>query len=393
MKQLVLPLLLVFAAACRTSGSGGPDYGRELPAGAPPLIKLAPGQPHPDLAAAWLDRADLKPALERSISWTSKRYSTQFFPAAGISHDLALASLRRFHDLLESCRTQDEFRQAIDAEFDFYKSAGWDGRGGGVLFTGYCTPVLDGSTKPSAQYRYPLYALPPDLVKAEDGTILGQQTARGIEPYPTRREIERSGMLEHQGLELIWLRDPLDAFIAHVNGSAFVRTPDGTELRFGYAGKNGQPYASMGGELVKDGRISKEALSLGTLRAWAAQGRVSCTSTWRATIRTCSLPHRRQPARQPPASRCRPTAHPGHRQDPLPPRCPHRGGNGAAHVGRWIHAVLAGHARPGHRRRDPDGGSGGHLPRRRTFGGTTRGHHAPRGQLFYLFLKDSPLAP
>ncbi|MEZ6002700.1 MAG: MltA domain-containing protein [Planctomycetota bacterium] len=271
MKQLVLPLLLVFAAACRTSGSGGPDYGRELPAGAPPLIKLAPGQPHPDLAAAWLDRADLKPALERSISWTSKRYSTQFFPAAGISHDLALASLRRFHDLLESCRTQDEFRQAIDAEFDFYKSAGWDGRGGGVLFTGYCTPVLDGSTKPSAQYRYPLYALPPDLVKAEDGTILGQQTARGIEPYPTRREIERSGMLEHQGLELIWLRDPLDAFIAHVNGSAFVRTPDGTELRFGYAGKNGQPYTSMGGELVKDGRISKEALSLGTLRAWAAQ--------------------------------------------------------------------------------------------------------------------------
>ncbi|MCA9001060.1 MAG: MltA domain-containing protein, partial [Planctomycetes bacterium] len=31
------------------------------------------------------------------------------------------------------------------------------------------------------------------------------------------------------------------------------------------------PYTSLGGELVNDGRISKASLSLGTLRAWAAQ--------------------------------------------------------------------------------------------------------------------------
>ena len=162
----------------------------------------------------------------------------------------------------------------VRAEFDAYQSAGWDGRGGGVLFTGYCTPVLDGSLEPTAIYRYPLYALPPDLVKSEDGTILGRNTKNGIEPYPTRKEIETSGMLDEQGLELVWVRDPLDAFIAHVNGSAFIRLsgPQGSrELRFGYAGKNGREYTSMGGELVKDGLISKEALSLGTLRAWAVQ--------------------------------------------------------------------------------------------------------------------------
>ncbi len=272
MMRTLLPLLLLVAlGACRAKGPTGPDYGRELPYGAAPLIKLGPGDERPDVTGAWLDRVDLLPALENSIGWTNLKYAQQFFPAAGISHAHALQSLKRFHQLLMESETAAAFEGAVDAEFDFYQSAGWDGRGGGVLFTGYCTPVLDGSLEPSASYRYPLYALPPDLVKAADGTILGRQTTAGMEPYPTRREIEEKGLLENQGLELVWLRDPLDAFIAHVNGSAFVRTPDGTELRFGYAGKNGQPYTSMGGELVKDGRISKEALSLGTLRAWAAQ--------------------------------------------------------------------------------------------------------------------------
>ncbi|HPF14099.1 MAG TPA: MltA domain-containing protein [Planctomycetota bacterium] len=269
--RLLLPSLLVLLGACRSPQPTGPDYGRELPIGAAPLIPLGPGEAFPSVSEAWLDRVDLFPALKNSIAWTNLPYSEQFFPAAGISHRRALASLKRFHQLLEQCQTGAEFQAAVEAEFDCYKSAGWDGRGGGVLFTGYCTPVLDGSLKPDASYRYPLYALPPDLVKASDGTILGRKTPTGIEPYPTRREIESSGMLEGQGLELVWLRDPLDAFIAHVNGSAFVRTQDGTELRFGYAGKNGQPYTSMGGELVRDGRISRDALSLGTLRAWASQ--------------------------------------------------------------------------------------------------------------------------
>ncbi|MEZ6020017.1 MAG: MltA domain-containing protein [Planctomycetota bacterium] len=344
------------------------------------------------MAAAWLDRADLKPALERSISWTSKRYSTQFFPAAGISHELALASLRRFHDLLESCRTQDEFRQAIDAEFDFYKSAGWDGRGGGVLFTGYCTPVLDGSTKPSAQYRYPLYALPPDLVKAEDGTILGQQTARGIEPYPTRREIERSGMLEHQGLELIWLRDPLDAFIAHVNGSAFVRTPDGTELRFGYAGKNGQPYTSMGGELVKDGRISKEALSLGTLRAWAAQNPGLVHEYMARNDSYVFFAPSKATRVAASTSRCRPTA-------PWPPTRP---SSPAVPSPWWKRCCPCRAVATPFSQVMLDQDTGGAIrtagradiylgvgPSAERLAGTTRSE----GQLFYLFLKDGPLAP
>ena len=52
--------------------------------------------------------------------------------------------------------------------------------------------------------------------------------------------------------------DGLDAFVAHVNGSAFVRLPDGSMAKFGYAGKNGQPYTSLGHELVKDQKLDKD---------------------------------------------------------------------------------------------------------------------------------------
>jgi len=274
MKHL-LPLALSFAAGC-TAPDLEPDYGRPLPPGAPALLPLDPGEPRPNMESTWVERADVLPALERSMKWTRGEYSREFFPIAGISHAHALASLERFHELLTSARSAVEFEQAVQAEFEFFKSAGWDGRGGGVLFTGYCTPILPGRAQPDGEYRYALYALPPDLVKAPDGTILGQETPTGVRPYPTRRVIEASGHLTGKDLELVWLRDPLDAFIAHVNGSAFVELPDGSLFRLGYAGKNGREYTSLGAELIADGLIEADGMSLAAIRRWSAEnpGRV-----------------------------------------------------------------------------------------------------------------------
>ena len=88
--------------------------------------------------------------------------------------------------------------------------------------------------------------------------------------YPARGAIEAGGLLEGRGLELVWLADPIDAYIAHVNGSAFIRLPDGTLYRLGYAGKNGREYTSLGKELESDGRIPRGQASLQTIRSWAA---------------------------------------------------------------------------------------------------------------------------
>jgi len=274
MNWKTLPALLACATApaCSlfTTTPEAPDYGRPLAPGAAALIELGPGERRPDVRASWSwqERQELMPALERSIAWTRSKHSEQFFPMAGITHERALASLERFQELLVGSRSADEFAAAFEREFTVYKSAGWDGRGGGVLFTGYCTPLLGGSLVRTAKYRHPLHALPADLLKAPDGTTLGQTTPAGLREYPSRAAILRDA--SYRDLELVWLADPVDAYIAHVNGSAFIELEDGEVVRFGYAGKNGRPYTSLGKELIAEGRVAAADMNLAAIRRWAA---------------------------------------------------------------------------------------------------------------------------
>jgi membrane-bound lytic murein transglycosylase A len=178
----------------------------------------------------------------------------------------------RFKELLAQSNTSEEFTRRLNQEFTVYKSAGWNAKGGGVLFTAYCTPILEGSRTKDATYRYPLYKLPPDLVKAKDGAILGRRTAAGgVEPYPSRRQIEASALLAGKNLELVYLKNPLDAFIAHVNGSAVIETPTGERLKFGYAGKNGREYTSLGKELIRAKELEAKNMSLQKIREWGAK--------------------------------------------------------------------------------------------------------------------------
>lgn len=261
-------LALSLLAACQTR----PEYGRPLPDGWPALIKLGPNERWPDLAQQWNERDEILPALERSIAWTRKQHARQFFPIEGISHEHALASLEAFRTALMQSGSPQDFLARLERDFDVYRSAGWNGHGGGVLFTGYCTPILKGSLAAGPGYDWPLYGLPEDLAKGPQGEILGRTLADGtLEPYPTRQAIEASHLLAGKGLELVWLADPLDAFIAHVNGSAFVELPDGSMIKLGYSGKNGRAYTSLGGELVKDKQLKADQVSLATIRAWAAR--------------------------------------------------------------------------------------------------------------------------
>ena len=265
--NIPLLALALAASACRVT----PDYNRPLPEGWPALIQVEPAD-IPPLGGDWpAVKHELLPALELSIAWTTKDYADQFFPIEGVTRERALASLVRFREILLEAQDATELELAIEREFDVYKSAGWNGRGGGVLFTAYCTPILDGQLDPGPGFDHPLYGLPGDLVKGPQGEILGQRVAEGLAPYPSRGAIESSGMLAGQGLELVWLRSALDAFIAHVNGSAFIDLPDGTRLALGYAASNGAEYTSLGRELVKAGELTASEVSLPRIRKWAEE--------------------------------------------------------------------------------------------------------------------------
>ena len=53
------------------------------------------------------------------------------------------------------------------------------------------------------------------------------------------------------------------------NGSQAV-LDDGSVLQIGYAGTNGRPYVAIGGELVSQGALAKDEVSMQTIRAWLA---------------------------------------------------------------------------------------------------------------------------
>ncbi len=262
-----IALSLTLFSACKTAAK--PDYSRELPEGAPALLPLGPNEARPDFSGDWNRRAEILPALEHSIAWTKRKSSAKHFPIEGVSVERALRSLERFKEILTTSKSGAEFDRRLAAEFTVYKSAGWNGMGGGVLFTAYCTPILEGNTTASATYKHPLYALPPDLVKGPEGEILGQKVGNSTQPYPTRKAIEAGSLLRNKKLELAWLKDPIDAYIAHVNGSAFIRLPDGKMLKLGYAGKNGREYRSLGQALVAEGKLPKDGVSLRAIREWA----------------------------------------------------------------------------------------------------------------------------
>jgi membrane-bound lytic murein transglycosylase A len=68
----------------------------------------------------------------------------------------------------------------------------------------------------------------------------------------------------------VCLTDPIDAYLAHVNGSAFIELPDGAAYRRGLRRQERPPYTSLGKELESDGKIATGQASLRTIRAWAA---------------------------------------------------------------------------------------------------------------------------
>lgn len=259
---LVLSLILAaMVTGCRTRpGPVKPDYNTPLLPGQSALRKVTNPAEIPDFTLASLDLTNLREAVDNSLSYMHKPSSRNYFPIGDVTHTRAIESLKAFSEMLDSGMMGSELNMAIRDRFDVYTSVGCDNEGT-VLFTGYYTPILDGSPEQSGQYRYPLYKQPEDLVKGEDGEILGQKGPTGaLSPYPPRSQIESSGMLK--GKELIWLRDPFEAYIAHVQGSAKIRLPDGNLVTVGYAANNGHEYRGISKAMIADGVIGRSQLSL-----------------------------------------------------------------------------------------------------------------------------------
>jgi len=182
-------------------------------------------------------------------------------------------------DWLPLCRVARDVRPGEARSFfeSWFRPWAVTDRGAGDgLFTGYYEPLLHGSMTPGGPYTTPLYAPPDDMINVDLGLfsddlegrqITGQILDGEFIPYWDRADID-DGALDGRGLEIAWVDDPVAAFFLHIQGSGRVELDDGGELRVGYAGQNGRPYYAIGRELVARGELTKDEVSLQTIRDW-----------------------------------------------------------------------------------------------------------------------------
>ncbi|MBW4576429.1 MAG: murein transglycosylase A [Aphanothece sp. CMT-3BRIN-NPC111] len=202
------------------------------------------------------DRQALLTSIDNSLRYLKTAQSARVYrnyPVPGITHSRVLRSLVRFRQLVVSSNSPEELQDAVRREFAFYQSVGNDDKGT-VVFTAYYEPTYSASRTRTAEYRYPLYRLPKNFSKWQ-------------KPQPTRAQLEGNDGLPGEksplrGLELVWMRDRLEAFLVQIEGSARLQLTDGTEMTVGYAGKTDYAYTSIGKELAKDGKLPLAGLTL-----------------------------------------------------------------------------------------------------------------------------------
>jgi membrane-bound lytic murein transglycosylase A len=144
------------------------------------------------------------------------------------------------------------------------------------LLTGYYVPDLKGSRTASADYPYPLYHRPDDLLVIDLSDLypdLGNYRLRGrieenrVIPYWSRSDID--GQTHPlSGQELFWVADAVELFFLHIQGSGRILLNNGERVMVNYAEQNGHPYKSIGKYLIDRGAMTRDQMSMQNIRAW-----------------------------------------------------------------------------------------------------------------------------
>jgi membrane-bound lytic murein transglycosylase A len=172
-------------------------------------------------------------------------------------------------------RTQESARDFFEAWFTPY--AVYNNKEQSGLFTGYYEASLNGSLTRTKNYNIPLRARPQDLVMVNLGDfnpelkgkrIAGRAVNGYLKPYETRAEIVGGKLPKDIDIPVIWVDSAIDAFFLQIQGSGVVTLPDGSTQRIGYDGQNGHPYTAIGKTLIDKGELTKENVSMQSIRQW-----------------------------------------------------------------------------------------------------------------------------
>lgn len=190
------------------------------------------------------------------------------------AESLALA-LRDLRKLGSEGKTPAELREAFSSSFEMMELSSINEK---AFFTAYYVPEFEARSNPEGPFRYPIYSPPPDLLQVRLfplGPDFRRVIFRGrideknrLVPYYDREKIDGKKVLSDKGLEIAYLKDPLEVLILQIQGSGRLVFEDGSIKLAAYAGKNGLPYMSIGKYMAEKEMLPPEEVSWANIRSF-----------------------------------------------------------------------------------------------------------------------------
>ena len=235
------------------------------------------GFSHPDFTDD-LNFDGLEHSILKSIAYLQRVPADRIYQFGPDRFDGAhlMQSLQQFLDFIRTNPSDRDLEKFIRANYLVYQSIGRDQKGE-VLFTGYYEPHLNGRLMPDDEFRIPIYGLPRDLIKIDlsafnekynGESIVGRYTGETVVPYHDRREIDEENVLGDKAESLVWIKDPVDAFFLHIQGSGKIFLDSGEVVNVHYHGSNGRPYRSIGQLLIEAQKIPQAEMSMQKIRSY-----------------------------------------------------------------------------------------------------------------------------
>ncbi len=254
--------VMVFLASCQHVNTNREDGLHALTESQLSLAEYSGWKPLDETEAEALAKR-LSPKAQGLASWKdldravrgSLEYASKFAPEAiAVEDPTLILTWGNVRDALERLLGLLPFldNNPLLLAQEFY----WYRLGPDPAFTGYYEPQIEASWIQTEQYSHPLYALPKDV-------------KRGV-PYYDRRAIDIDGALQGRGLELAWIKDPVDAFFLQVQGSGRLHFTDGSVKHVLYNGKNNRAYVSLGRAMKERGLLEPDNVSMRSIREYLA---------------------------------------------------------------------------------------------------------------------------
>jgi len=115
------------------------------------------------------------------------------------------------------------------------------------LFTGYHTHLIEAKSRPTAEYKYPIYSKP-----------------RGQDQFHPRGKIDFHGALKNKNLELGYTNNLFDLYLLHVEGGGYVTVNENNTTRsfyLSYDATNDQRWQWISKHMLDRGYISNPSIA------------------------------------------------------------------------------------------------------------------------------------